>query len=156
MAGSTVLFCHRLMAELGRADLFFDVAMTVKTDLTRPALDQPRLVGTMGAMTKQAIAVGERHVSRFFAGLQLQVTMATQADGTTGSGLDQQALMFTPVGSMTTGTVALRKGTVLAEQSHLTTGLAMAGETQIGLLFHQQISLFGFMGCMAIQTHAVF
>jgi len=57
------------MAELGRADLFFDIAMTIKTDLTRLALDQARLVGSMRTVTEQTIAIGERHVSGLFAGL---------------------------------------------------------------------------------------
>lgn len=141
MTGRTLLFSHRLMgiAVLGNGRL--NIAVAVHADRTGLALHQTGLIGTMRPMTEQAVAFNKRRMG-FILGLGgLKVRVATEAHFAAAGCFSQQLPIGTAVGIVTTGTLAPRERTMLAEQTHFTARLAMTGETQVRFTLGQQLQI---------------
>lgn len=152
VADGALHFGHRFVLDLVPAQLGLDVGMATEAELTRLALDEFGLIGPVRAVTGEAVAVGKRRMGGLLclAGGQLLVT--GQAEFSLRRRDLEQARLVAAMGSVAARAFPPDKGPVGTEQPLFRPGLAMAGETEIGLPLRQQLSPVGLVRRMAVKT----
>ena len=130
VAGHALHRSRGLMPDLVTAQLSRDVRMAVETDLPWLVLDQISLLGGVGAVAGEAVALCKGGMGALFRPFASQILMTGQTELSSVRRNLEQAGIFPAMGGMAARAFAAGEGTVLAEKPLFRHGLPMTGETE--------------------------
>jgi hypothetical protein len=156
MAGTTLHLDHRFVLHLVFLDRGRSLRVTGEADAPGLALDQFCVIGAMGGMAAEAVAVGKRRMGVLFGHTGRLLLVTGETEFTLFNAGFEKTGAIASMGGVAGTTLPTSKWLMQAEQPHFPLGLRVTGEAEGRFMVLQQLSLVGLVGGVAIETAPFF